>query len=197
MAKYSWLWVGLGNPGPLYRFTRHNFGFLALEKFAEKKGLSFEPGPFKSKICTYKEALLIKPQTFMNLSGEAVAAWVKELKMPPERVLVIHDDLDLSLGRMKFTPKGGAGGHRGVLSIIECLGTKEFPRLKLGIGRPPQGISVRDFVLSPFTEEEWPVAEGVLLRVIEALDFLLKEGLHKTMSLFNRPAGAENRTQPS
>ncbi|NPA49862.1 MAG: aminoacyl-tRNA hydrolase [Thermodesulfobacteria bacterium] len=192
MPEYSWLFVGLGNPGPHYRFTRHNFGFLVLDEFAAEKGLSFEKGPFQSEICPYQDAFLLKPLTFMNLSGEAVAPWAKRLGIPPERILVIHDDLDLPLGRLKFAPKGGAGGHRGVLSIIEHLGTKDFPRLKLGIGRPPRGISVRDYVLSPFTEEEWPVVEKVLARAAEALDYLLKEGLLKTMSQFNRPDHSEN-----
>lgn len=186
MPTYSWLWVGLGNPGPRYRLTRHNFGFLVLEAFAAEKGLVFEKGPFESEIATYRDVFLLKPQTFMNLSGEAVAPWAEKLKITPERILVMHDDLDLPLGRIKFAPKGGAGGHRGVLSIIEHLGTREFPRLKLGIGRPPEGIPVREYVLSPFSEEEWPLVEKVIGRALEALDFLLLEGLLKAMSRFNR-----------
>ncbi len=192
MSAYSWLWVGLGNPGPHYRFTRHNFGFLVLDKFAAQKGLSFKNAPFESEISEYQGVFLLKPLTFMNLSGKAVVPWSKKLEIPPERILVVHDDLDLPLGRLKFAPKGGAGGHRGVLSIIEHLGTKEFPRLKLGIGRPPAGISVRDYVLSPFTQEEWPVVEKVLARAVEALEYLLKEDLLKTMSRFNRADLFEN-----
>ncbi len=184
---YQWVWAGLGNPGPAYQFTRHNFGFLVVDYWAQEKGLSFETGPFDCALAPHPQVLLVKPLTYMNLSGRCVAPLLKRVALPPERLLVIHDDLDLPLGRLKFAPKGGAGGHRGVRSIIEALGTQEFPRLKLGIGRPPQGISVRDFVLSPFSEEEWPVVEKVVKRAAEALDHLLKTDLLKTMSLFNRP----------
>ncbi|AEH45394.1 peptidyl-tRNA hydrolase [Thermodesulfatator indicus DSM 15286] len=187
MGKYSWLWVGLGNPGPRYRFTRHNFGFLVLDELASLKGLKFSQGAYQSLVSAYKDAFLVKPQTFMNLSGEAVAPWSRKLKISSERILVIHDDLDLPLGRLKFVPKGGAGGHRGVKSVIDALGTKEFPRLKLGIGRPPQGVTVREYVLSPFSESEIPLVKKVLERAVEALDYLLEHDLPKTMSTFNRP----------
>ncbi len=181
------MYVGLGNPGPAYQFTRHNFGFLLLDFWAKEKKISFSQGPFKTEWALWDKVLLVKPLTFMNLSGQAVAPLACELSLSPERILVIHDDLDLPLGRLKFVPKGGAGGHRGVLSIIEALGTKEFPRLKLGINRPPRGISVRDYVLSPFTDEEWPIVEKVIARAAEALELLSKERLPKTMSLFNQP----------
>ncbi len=185
--SYQWIWAGLGNPGPAYRFTRHNFGFLLLETLAEREGLVFEEGPFPCALAPWQEVLLVKPMTYMNLSGECVGPLVKRLALPPAKLLVIHDDLDLPLGRLKFVPKGGAGGHRGVRSIIEALGTNEFPRLKLGIGRPPEGISVRDYVLSPFSDEEWPLVKKVLERAREALSYLLENGLAKTMSLYNRP----------
>ena len=177
--------MGLGNPGPQYVFTRHNFGFLVLDHFAHLKGFSFREGPFQSAVAEWEEVFLLKPLTFMNLSGQAVGPWVERLALPPSRVLVIHDDLDLPLGRLKFAPKGGHGGHRGVRSVMEALGTKEFPRLKLGIGRPPAGVTVVDYVLSPFKEEEWPVVERVIERACEGLDSLRREGLSKTMSLFN------------
>jgi len=186
-VTYQWVWVGLGNPGPAYQFTRHNFGFLLLEYWAQEKGVSFEEGPFACAVASSSEVLLVKPLTYMNLSGRCVAPLLKRLQMPPERLLVIHDDLDLPLGRLKFTPKGGAGGHRGVQSIIEALGTNTFPRLKLGIGRPPKGVQVRDYVLSPFSESEWPWVEKVVQQAAQALDHLLLHGLAKTMSLFNRP----------
>ncbi len=181
--------MGLGNPGPAYVFTRHNFGFLVLDHWATTRGLSFQKGAWSAEVAFLpKEGLvLLKPQTYMNLSGQAVAPWARELSLPPERVLVIHDDLDLPLGRLKFTPNGGPGGHKGVWSIMEALGTRNFPRLKLGIGRPPEGTKVPDFVLSPFTEEEWPVVKKVIARACEGLEVLLREGLQKAMSLFNRP----------
>jgi len=183
---YRWVWAGLGNPGPAYRFTRHNFGFLLLEALAEREALSFEEGPFQCQIATWQGVLLVKPLTYMNLSGQCLGPLLRELSHPLDRFLVIHDDLDLPLGRFKFALKGGAGGHRGVLSIIEALGTKEFPRLKLGIGRPPAGISVRDYVLSPFGDEEWPLVKEVLDKALEALVFLLENDLLKTMSLYHR-----------
>ncbi len=188
----KWLYVGLGNPGPKYQFSRHNFGFLVLDLWTKKRGVSFGCGPFNTEIALVdEEVLALKPLTYMNLSGKAVALLARDLEISPEKILIIHDDLDLHLGRLKFVPKGGAGGHRGVHSIIEALNTKEFPRLKLGIGRPQQGISVQEYVLSPFTEEEWPLVEKVVQRAIKALDFLLQEGLAKTMSIFNRTTSTE------
>jgi len=186
-VSYRWVFAGLGNPGPAYRFTRHNFGFLVLEALAERENLSFSDGPHRCSVAPWREALLVKPLTYMNLSGECIGPLLKRLSLPVERLLVIHDDLDLPLGRLKLVPKGGAGGHRGVRSIIEVLGSKEFPRLKLGIGRPPAGMSVRDYVLSPFTEEEWPTVKKVLARAVEALEFLLENDLEKAMTLYNRP----------
>ncbi len=189
----KWVYIGLGNPGPEYQFSRHNFGFLVLDFWTKEKGVFFTSGSFKTEIAHVdREVLVVKPLTYMNLSGEAVAPLIKELKIPLERVLIIHDDLDLPLGRMKFVPKGGAGGHRGVHSIIEALGTKEFPRLKLGIGHPEEGIPVREYVLSPFTQEEWPLVEKVIQNAAKALDFLLEEGLAKTMSFFNKKVSCQN-----
>ncbi len=186
--SWQWLWVGLGNPGPPYQFTRHNFGFLVLEYWAKEKGLSFRKAPFAAEWAFLgREIALLKPLTFMNLSGTAVACCLQELGLPQERLLLIHDDLDLPLGRIRFAPKGGSGGHRGVQSVIDALGTKDFPRLRLGIGRPPQGVSVRDFVLSPFTEEEWPLVKKVIFWASSGLETLRTQGLQKTMSLFNRP----------
>ncbi len=182
-----WLLVGLGNPGPSYARTRHNLGWMVVEALAEDQGLSFKEVPaLKSLVAEGPQVRLLKPLTYMNLSGVAVALALERWAIPLEHLLVIHDDLDLPLGRLKFAPKGGAGGHRGVLSIIGALGTQEFPRLKLGIGRPPAGISVPDYVLSEFEPSEWPVAEKVIETAVEALEVLLSKGLEKAMSLYNR-----------
>ncbi len=181
-----WLLVGLGNPGPRYLHTRHNLGWLVISALAESRGRRWQSEERALVAELPGEAWLLLPLTYMNLSGEAVGPMAREKNIPPERVLVVHDDLDLPLGRMKFVPKGGAGGHRGVLSVMSALGTEEFPRLKLGIGRPPAGVPVKDYVLSEFTPEEWPLVEKVILRAQEALECLLKEGLLKAMSLYNR-----------
>lgn len=181
-----WIYCGLGNPGLTYEKTRHNFGFLALTAFATKHKLNFQMNSaLESELAFYRDkAILLKPMTYMNLSGRAVKKALNKYGLSPQNLLVIYDDLDLPLGRMKLLPKGGSGGHRGVQSIISELQTKEFPRLRLGIGRPEKG-DPRDYVLSPFREEEWPIVESVLERVVLALEELLYHGLLKTMHKVN------------
>ncbi|RUM89768.1 MAG: aminoacyl-tRNA hydrolase [Thermodesulfatator sp.] len=183
-----WLYVGLGNAGSEYAHTRHNLGWRVLGTLAQDLGLSFRKVPaLRSLMAEWKgRAWLLLPLTYMNLSGEAVAPAVKELGIPLENLLVVHDDLDLPLGRLKFVPKGGAGGHRGVLSVMAAVGSPEFPRLKLGIDRPPKGVPVRAYVLSAFLPEELPLVEKVTRLAAEALKLLPEEGLSKVMSLYNR-----------
>jgi len=182
-----WVFCGLGNPGKDYAKTRHNFGFLALSFFAKKHGLTFRFEPtLEGEVATFKDkALLLKPMTYMNLSGRAVKRVLNHYGEEPSHLLVIYDDLDLPLGRMKLLPKGGSGGHRGVESILSELQTQDFPRLKLGIGRPEKGIDPRDYVLSPFEEEEWPIVERVLARAVTALEEVLYLGLMKAMEKVN------------
>lgn len=181
-----WIFCGLGNPGKEYELTRHNYGFLALDAFAQAKGLIFEKDPsIEAEIARYRNrAILMKPQTYMNLSGRAVVKALRKFNLTPENLLVIYDDLDLPLGRMKLLPKGGAGGHRGILSIIESLRTENFPRLRLGIGRPNK-LDARNYVLSPFTEEELPIVEKVLEIVCKALEEILYTDLHRVMTKIN------------
>ena len=182
-----WIFCGLGNPGEEYRFTRHNFGFLVLDFFAQKKGLSFKFMPeFEAELVSYrKKALLVKPLTYMNLSGRSVKKLLSKEKILPEKLLLIYDDMDLPLGKIKILPKGGAGGHRGVQSVIDALNTKDFPRIKLGIGKSPSGIPAKDYVLSPFTKEEFKVVEKICELVSSALDELLVLGLNKVMTKYN------------
>jgi len=181
-----WLIFGLGNPGAEYLFTRHNFGFMVLDTFASAHGLKFKYDKISnSEYAKFKDlAILIKPLTFMNSSGFSVKAWVKREKSPVEKVFVIHDDLDLPLGRLKIVPKGGAGGHKGVKSVIESLGTKDFPRMKLGIGRP-QRQSIVDYVLSPFSKEELQVVKKVLEVASFAIEDLFSLGLDRVMTKYN------------
>ncbi len=181
-----WLFCGLGNPGEKYKNTRHNFGFLVIDNFAKKHNLTFKfYKDLESEAAFYEDkAILIKPFTYMNLSGRAVKKWIIRENITSTNLLVIYDDLDLPLGKIKILPKGGAGGHKGMLSIIESLGTTEFPRMRLGIGKPLNG-SVIDYVLSPFLDEEKPKVIKVLEISSFALEDVLNLGLFKTMTKYN------------
>lgn len=149
--------VGLGNPGPEYAETRHNAGFQFLDRLARKHGLKFSALKFKALIAEGEirgcQVILAKPLTFMNLSGQAVKPLVKSCGIELVDLLVVYDDMDLPLGAVRFRPGGGAGGHKGMLSVIEALGNRHFPRLRFGIGRPSHGDPM-DYVLSEFSEDE-------------------------------------------
>jgi PTH1 family peptidyl-tRNA hydrolase len=132
--------------------------------------------------------VLAKPRSYMNLSGAAVRALMREERCDPSCLVVAHDDLDLTLGRLKFKLKGGDGGHRGVRSIMEVLGSDRFMRMRIGIGRPPAGMEATDYVLEPFGEEEWAVMEGALERAVEGLRVLTQRGAQEAMRLFHTPS---------
>ena len=183
--------VGLGNPGPKYQFTRHNIGFLIVDHLAKEYRLPFTLGKksFKSEIAlgTIKnhKVLLLKPLTYMNRSGEAVVAVLNFYKNKPEDLLVIHDDLDLPLGKIRIVKKGGAGGHNGIRSIIASLGTREFPRLRVGIGRPQGGMKVAHYVLSNFTKEEMLLVNKIVEISTDAILTIIEDGIDKAMNQFN------------
>lgn len=187
------LLVGLGNPGKKYEKTRHNFGFLALEAFAKDVGVDFQMLPkFKAEVAQLSSALgqdkifLLKPQTYMNLSGQSVGPFARFYQILPQDILVIYDDLDLPLGRMRFATKGGAGGHNGMKSLIQVLGTQEFSRLKLGIGRPKHpGQDVVDYVLQKFAKDELVVVKNILHASVEALHYYLKSDVSQAANQFN------------
>jgi PTH1 family peptidyl-tRNA hydrolase len=185
-----YLIAGLGNPGQQYAGTRHNIGFMMLDHFAEKNNLTFTDSKWKalvSKAVVWDESVvLLKPQTFMNLSGMAVAQAVNFYKLQPANIIVIHDDLDMEFGRLKIVSGGGDGGHKGIRSIIEHLGTKNFPRIKIGIGRPPTPVPPDKYVLSTFNSEEKKMSEQEMSLVFEGLRVSLQRGISAAMTFINR-----------
>jgi peptidyl-tRNA hydrolase, PTH1 family len=181
--------VGLGNPGSRYQNTRHNVGFMVLDSLAKRSGINFRPNA-KAQAEEGKLGLLtlIKPTTFMNLSGQAVQHYQTKLALKPADILLIHDDLDLPFGRMRFKAGGGgAGGQGGVSDTLSRIGP-DFLRLKLGIGRPPEGWAVESWVLSQFAEAEWEALQQLVERAAEATEMLLQEGLEAAMNRYNRLA---------
>lgn len=182
--------VGLGNPGRKYSRTRHNVGFMVVDHLANSYGLSFkEKDDYLISFGSIEgiPVTLLKPTTYMNLSGIAVKKVINReiIENLPNSVIVVHDDLDLPLGKIKIRRNGSSGGHRGVNSIIENLGTKDFIRVKVGIGKK-EGIDVSEYVLSPFTKEEKPIIEEKILQAAQSVVTILCEGLEKAMNKYNR-----------
>ncbi len=198
MPDRSVLIVGLGNPGPDYELTRHNAGFLAIDYFAGEIGqpitLEKWQGLF-SRIRLYgKTVFLLKPQAFMNRSGECVARFATYFKIEPQHILVIHDDLDLEPGRIKIVARGGAGGHNGIRSVIRHLGASDFARIKIGIGRPPvsghgSAMPVERFVLAGFSPAEWDLFRRQLDLVAEGIRLFISQGVDAAMNMINGRSG--------
>ena len=185
--------VGLGNPGIYYERTRHNIGFQVLDRLAEINHILVSTKRFKSFYgvgrIDSERVILIKPMTLMNRSGEAVQKVLHFFQVGIEDLIVIHDDLDLPFGRLRFKQRGGDGGHQGVRSIIESIGRNTFLRLKIGIGRPPQGMDPADYVLTPFGEVQYSDLEQIVSRAAEALNVLVLEGLGTAMNRYQRKSG--------
>lgn len=193
--------VGLGNPGKEYAAHRHNAGFRIVDALARAHGLSFsrQKGArayvAEGRIAG-QQAILAKPQTFMNISGRAVGRLVRARGIELGRLLVVYDDLDLPLGRLRLRPEGGAGGHRGMRSIIDALGSQAFARLRVGIDRPPGQTDPADYVLTPFRAEERPVLAQVVERAVAAVECWLADGIVAAMDEFNPPfLPGEDRAQ--
>jgi len=182
--------VGLGNPGTEYEDTRHNIGFELVDRLASENDSKWSrERKFRAKVAKgINGIILAKPLTYMNLSGNAVARLGQFYKLPPSQILVVYDDLDLSLGRMRFRKEGSSGGHNGIKSIIEFLHTKEFPRLKLGIGVAGENATVIDHVLGKFSKNEQEELEKVLAIAVDGVNCALSEGLAQAMNQFNRRA---------
>ncbi len=185
--------VGLGNPGRGYASNRHNVGFICLNHFARTQDIRFNKKQAQARIGTGQvagtEVVVARPQTFMNLSGQSVSRLVRKFNISLDDLLVIHDDLDLPLGKIRLRQGGSAGGHKGVDSIITCLGSKNFLHLKVGIGRPaitePSEADIAAYVLSDFTQDEKQTISQVIPKVSQAIVCLLTEGLTAAMNKYN------------
>lgn len=185
----DWLVVGLGNPGPKYEGTRHNAGFLMLDALAEQYGCAVRRVKFKGLYGKCKignhDVVLLKPGTFMNLSGQSVTEAMRFFHLPPERVLLLFDDISLDVGRMRIRMKGSDGGHNGMKNIIYLSGSDAFPRVKLGVGHKPEGWDLADWVLSRFSKDEMQQLAAVAEHLTEAVPMLLSGDTQKAMSRFN------------
>ena len=181
--------VGLGNPGPRYAHNRHNVGFQIVDELAAQHGLDFDKRQFKALIASGhidgQRVLLVKPQTFMNLSGEAVQPLVSYYKVELEDLMVVFADMDLPVGVIRLRPFGGAGGHNGMKSIIGRLGSNQFPRLRVGIGRPPGRMDPAAYVLQDFSADEELLMVQVRDRAVQALETWLNSGIDAAMNAFN------------
>ncbi|MGD1993152.1 MAG: aminoacyl-tRNA hydrolase [Anaerolineae bacterium] len=184
-----YLIAGLGNPGPEYADNRHNVGFRCLERLAEGHGLAFRRRQKRARVASGRicgrRVVLAKPQTFMNRSGESVSRLASFYKVELEQLLVVYDDLDLPPGTIRLRPSGGSGGHRGVRSIIHQLGSEEFPRLRIGIGRPPGRMDPADYVVQDVSGEEAILYDRVLDRAVGAIETWLDEGIERAMDQHN------------
>ncbi len=180
--------AGLGNPGPTYQWPRHNAGFLFLDRLANLENLSISRKSFSGLAGEWTRKddrlVLLKPQTFMNLSGRAVMQALQFYKLPLSNLIVVHDELDLAFGMVRFKQGGGHGGHNGLRSIKEQLGKDDFLRLRIGIGRPPHGDTI-NYVLGTIPPEQMELLPRVLDGALDMLEMMLDEGLPKAMSLFN------------
>lgn len=181
--------VGLGNPGSEYSATRHNVGFMAIDALAERLGIHSWKKRNQALVAEYRgdePVILVKPQTYMNLSGVAVGELARWYKVAAEDITVIFDDMDLPTGRLRLRMKGGSGGHRGIESLLTHLDKDSFGRIRIGVGRPPAGWQVVDYVLSRFTPEEQPLLNEAILRTTEAVECVVKQGMNKAMNLYNK-----------
>lgn len=186
----SWLIVFLGNPGPRYEMTRHNAGFMAADAMAKEKNVNINKARFKALTATCdiggESVLLMKPQTFMNLSGDAVAQAAKFYKIPPEHVIVVSDEISLPIGKLRIRTKGSAGGHNGLKDIIAKLGTDAFPRIRIGVGAPPHpDYDMADWVLSTFKNQDAEDMLAAAERAAQAAQCYIAQGADRAMNRFN------------
>ena len=184
------IFVGLGNPGAEYAKTKHNVGFMLADKLADKLAAQKDWREKFNALVTEsffngEKILIVKPQTFMNLSGEAVAPIANFYKICSEDLIVAHDDMDLPLGKIRLRPKGSGGGHHGIESIIQHLGEQNFPRVRIGVGRPPQNWTVNHHVLSPFNQDDAEIISKTVAELVPAVLCIFSEGINNAMNKFN------------
>ena len=189
-STYDYLVVGLGNPGAKYETTRHNAGFLCIEKMEDVYGFKAKKLKFHALIgdtkIANKKILVMKPQTMMNNSGVAISECASFYKIPPQNIIVIFDDISLDPGKLRIKRKGSAGGHNGIKSIIAHLGTEEFPRIKLGVGKKPHpDYDLADWVLSNFPKNDIPLMREAIDKALEALELMVKGDTEGAMSKYN------------
>ncbi len=181
--------AGLGNPGRSYARHRHNVGFHVVDELARRHGIEMRKRSFGAIIgngvISGESVLLAKPETYMNLSGESVGPLLSYFRLDMDSLIVIHDDLDIDLGRMKLARAAGHGGHNGVRSIIETLGSNDFTRVRVGVGRPPEGLDGANYVLSPFMEEETSMVAESLKRAADAVEAIIAEGLARAQQKYH------------
>lgn len=184
-----YLIVGLGNPGTQYSGTRHNVGFMVLDALADKYRISVDTKKHKGLVgkgmIGTEKVVLLKPQTFMNLSGESVREAMDFYKIDPENILVIYDDISLKPGQLRLRGKGSAGGHNGIKNIILHMKTQEFPRVKVGVGEKPSRMDLADYVLSHFQGEDKKAVETAIPEAVNAVELFLAEGMDVAMNRFN------------
>lgn len=186
----SWIVVFLGNPGPKYRDTRHNAGFMAADAMEKKLGVSINKLRFKALTAQAtlggEKVLLLKPQTYMNLSGESVSPAAAFYKVPPEHIIVVSDEVSLPIGKLRIRKSGSAGGHNGLKNIIAMLGTDAFPRIRMGVGAPPHAdYDMADWVLSSFKNQDADDIRSLAVRVCDAVECYIAEGPDRAMNKFN------------
>ncbi len=180
--------TGLGNPGARYDSTRHNIGFEVVDQIARTHRIPVRKIKHKALIgegrIAGEQVVLVKPQTYMNLSGEALQSVIRFYKVPLENLIVIYDDIDLETGKIRIRQQGGSGTHNGMRSILAHLNSEEFPRVRMGVGKPEHG-DLADYVLGRFRPEEIPIMEKAVIRAAEAVESFIKDGLQKAMNTFN------------
>ena len=189
-SNISWLIAGLGNPEPKYEITRHNAGFLAIDRIADNANVSIKKMKFHALIGEAdlggERCLLLKPLTYMNKSGEAIAEAMRYYQIPPERVLILFDDISLDPGKLRIRQKGSAGGHNGIKSIIEMTKSSDFPRIKIGVGKKPHpDYDLADWVLSKFKKDELPLMDEAFTNTADAAVMIVSGSIDRAMNRYN------------
>jgi len=181
--------IGLGNPGTRFENTRHNVGFDAVDRLSRKHNIAITKVKHKAVIgdgvIEGHRVLLVKPQTFMNLSGESVREIIEWYKVPVKNIIIIYDDIDLPVGKIRIRPKGSSGTHNGMRSVIYQIQSDDFPRIRIGVDKPPQGWELADFVLSKFSPDERKIVDKAIENAADAVEVILKSGIDNAMNRFN------------